>query len=70
MTGLRPLAALVAVIGLGVAFYGGPLLHHAGLSLLATDVIQVACGALAAFIAIREIRAELAWERGSGVEHC
>ena len=63
----RPAVIFLAFAGLFIALYGGPLLRHAGLSLPATDAIQLACGAMTGFIAVHEIRVQLARERAAGV---
>jgi hypothetical protein len=61
----RPLVILIVVGSLFAAFFGGPLLRQAGLSILVTDGIQLLCAALALALVVREFRTQLASERAN-----
>ena|SRR5579859_4984912 len=61
----RRLAMLVACGCFLVAFFGAVLLRHVGLSVLATDSIQLLCLAVGALLVVREIRIQLASERAA-----
>jgi hypothetical protein len=63
----RALLVVIAFGSLFVAFYGGVLLRHAGLSVLLTDGIQLLCAAVAIAIVVREIRIQLARERPANI---
>lgn len=67
MTIPRRLALLVVFGCFLVAFYGAVLLRHSGLSVLATDSVQVFCLALGVFLVVRQIRVQLASERAANV---